>query len=76
MLYPVDVNLALSVYIRANVPEKAINCFLQRGEFDKIVAYAAKVMRGGVWCHVLSLLLDLCLHGSIDDPPSHLPNPL
>lgn len=43
LLYPVDVNLALSVYIRANVPEKAINCFLQRGEFDKIVAYAAKV---------------------------------
>jgi clathrin heavy chain len=43
LLYPVDVNLALSVYVRANVPEKAINCFLQRGEFDKIVAYAQKV---------------------------------
>jgi len=43
LLYPTDVNLALSVYVRANVPEKAINCFLQRGEFDKIVAYAQKV---------------------------------
>ena len=38
-----DVNMALSVYLRANVPEKAINCFLQRGEFDKIAAYATKV---------------------------------
>ncbi len=38
-----DVNMALSVYLRANVPEKAVNCFLQRGEYDKIAAYAAKV---------------------------------
>jgi len=38
-----DVNMALSVYLRANVPEKAINCMLQRGEFDKIAAYATKV---------------------------------
>mmetsp|Transcript_15803 Transcript_15803/g.20869 ORF Transcript_15803/g.20869 Transcript_15803/m.20869 type:complete len:1733 (+) Transcript_15803:212-5410(+) len=38
-----DVNMALSVYLRANVPEKAINCFVQRGEYDKVVAYAQKV---------------------------------
>jgi clathrin heavy chain len=37
-----DPNMALSVYLRANVPEKVINCFMQRGEFDKIVAYAAQ----------------------------------
>lgn len=40
---PVDVNLALSVYLRANVPDKVINCYVQRGEFDKIVQYATKV---------------------------------
>jgi len=39
-----DVNLALTVYLRANVPEKAINCMMQKGEFDKIVAYATKVV--------------------------------
>jgi clathrin heavy chain len=39
----VDVGMALSVYLRAEVPEKAINCMMQRGEFDKIVAYAQKV---------------------------------
>jgi len=43
MIAQVDVNLALTVYLRANVPEKAINCMMQKGEFDKIVAYATKV---------------------------------
>ncbi len=43
LLATVDVNLALTVYLRANVPEKAINCFMQKGEFDKIVAYATRV---------------------------------
>ena len=38
-----DVNMALSVYLRANVPEKAINCMVQRGEYDNIVKYATKV---------------------------------
>ena len=38
-----DTNMALSVYLRAEVPEKVINCFVQRGEFDKIVAYASKM---------------------------------
>jgi clathrin heavy chain len=43
MLSKADINLALHVYLRANVPEKAINCMVQKGEFDKVVAYASKV---------------------------------
>lgn len=43
LLVTVDVGLALTVYLRANVAEKVINCFMQRGEFDKIVAYATRV---------------------------------
>lgn len=45
LLLQQDANLALTVYLRATVPcpEKVINCMMQRGEFDKIVAYAAKV---------------------------------
>ena len=38
-----DVGMALSIYLRANVPGKAINCFVQRGEYAKIVTYAQKV---------------------------------
>jgi clathrin heavy chain len=43
LLATVDINLALTVYLRANAPEKVINCFMQRGEFDKIVAYCQRV---------------------------------
>ncbi|CAM9577248.1 unnamed protein product [Chrysoparadoxa australica] len=39
----VDTNMALSIYLRANCPEKVVNCFVQRGEFDKIVAYCSKM---------------------------------
>ena len=38
-----DINLALPIYVKANVPEKVINCLMQRGEFDKIPAYASRV---------------------------------
>lgn len=38
-----DLKLACSVYLRAQCHQKAIGCFLQLGEFDKIVAYARSV---------------------------------
>lgn len=39
----VDPTLALSVYLRANVPSKVIQCFAETGQFQKIVLYAKKV---------------------------------
>ncbi|KAK6640730.1 hypothetical protein RUM44_012427 [Polyplax serrata] len=38
-----DPTLALSVYLRANVPNKVIQCFAETGQFSKIVLYAQKV---------------------------------
>jgi clathrin heavy chain len=38
-----DNTLALSVYLRANVPNKVIMCFAETGQFQKIVLYAKKV---------------------------------
>lgn len=38
-----DNTLALSVYLRANVPNKVILCFAETGQFQKIVLYAKKV---------------------------------
>ncbi len=38
-----DPTLALSVYLRANVPQKVIQCFAETGQFQKIVLYAKKV---------------------------------
>lgn len=52
LISQVDANMALSVYLRANAAEKVVNSFSQRGEFDKMVAYASKVWTCGrfVWC--------------------------
>ena len=38
-----DITLALSVYLRANVPDKVITCFAETGQLNKIVLYAKKV---------------------------------
>ena len=38
-----DLTLALSVYLRANVPEKVIACFAETGQYSKIILYANKV---------------------------------
>jgi clathrin heavy chain len=43
MVVGFDAKMALSIYLRANVTEKVIQCFLQQGAYDKIVAYAKKV---------------------------------
>lgn len=37
------MTLALSVYLRANVPNKVIACFAETGQTDKIVLYSKKV---------------------------------
>ncbi|KAL7419060.1 Clathrin heavy chain [Cryptotrichosporon argae] len=38
-----DMSLALSVYLRAQVPNKVVACFAELGQFDKIVLYSKKV---------------------------------
>ncbi|TPX47357.1 hypothetical protein SeMB42_g00049 [Synchytrium endobioticum] len=38
-----DLSLALSVYLRANVPSKVIACFAETGQYNKIILYAKKV---------------------------------
>lgn len=38
-----DPTLALSVYLRANVPSKVIQCFAETGQIQKIILYAKKV---------------------------------
>jgi clathrin heavy chain len=36
------MTLALSVYLRANVPNKVIACFAETGQIDKVVLYSKK----------------------------------
>lgn len=42
LVHPLDVNIALSVYLRGNVPHKVVQCFAETGQFDKIILYAKK----------------------------------
>ncbi|MGH0180354.1 UNVERIFIED_CONTAM: hypothetical protein FKN15_003983 [Acipenser sinensis] len=48
-----DPTLALSVYLRANVPSKVIQCFAETGQFQKIVLYAKKVGYTPDWVFLL-----------------------
>ncbi|BGP54666.1 hypothetical protein JCM8202_001037 [Rhodotorula sphaerocarpa] len=38
-----DMTLALSVYLRANVPNKVVACFAETGQYAKIIVYAKRV---------------------------------
>ncbi|KUJ22300.1 clathrin heavy chain, partial [Mollisia scopiformis] len=40
---PHDLNIALSIYLRANVPAKVVAAFAETGQFEKIVPYASQV---------------------------------
>uniref|UniRef100_A0AC35THB5 Clathrin heavy chain n=1 Tax=Rhabditophanes sp. KR3021 TaxID=114890 RepID=A0AC35THB5_9BILA len=43
LIRPHDISLALSVYLRGNVPHKVVQCFAELGQFDKIILYAKKI---------------------------------
>ncbi|CAD6192939.1 unnamed protein product [Caenorhabditis auriculariae] len=43
LIRPTDPNLALSVYLRGNVPHKVVQCFAETGQFEKIIIYAKRV---------------------------------
>ncbi|KAG9230443.1 hypothetical protein BJ875DRAFT_520160 [Amylocarpus encephaloides] len=40
---PHDMNLALSIYLRANIPSKVVAGFAELGQFEKILPYASQV---------------------------------
>jgi len=52
-----DTVLALSVYLRANVPNKVINCFAETGQFNKIILYSKKVGYQPDYLYLLQLVL-------------------
>ncbi len=43
LVRPHDLTLALSIYLRANVPQKVVAAFAELGQFDKIIPYSNKV---------------------------------
>lgn len=61
-----DAGMALSVYLRAEVHAKAIQCFVQRGEYDKIVPYSTSVGFKMDYSSMLSQLLFNNPQGALD----------
>lgn len=43
MVVASNVDMALSIYLKCQASAKVVSCFMQKGEFDKIVTYATKV---------------------------------
>ena len=43
LIKAIDSTLALSVYLRAVVPLKVVQCFVETGQYQKIILYAKKV---------------------------------
>ena len=66
LIMPSDVGMALSVYLRAECHSKAINCFVQRGEYDKIVPYSTSVGFKMDYSSMLSQLLFNNPQGALD----------
>lgn len=66
LIMPSDAGMALSVYLRAECHEKAINCFVQRGEYDKIVPYSTSVGFKMDYSSMLSQLLFNNPEGALD----------
>jgi clathrin heavy chain len=66
LIMPMDVGMALSVYLRAEVHGKAIQCFVQRGEYDKIVPYSTSVGFKMDYSTMLSQLLFNNPQGALD----------
>ncbi|XP_076859512.1 clathrin heavy chain 1 isoform X2 [Brachyhypopomus gauderio] len=52
-----DPTLALSVYLRANIPAKVIQCFAETGQYQKIVLYAKKMGYSPDWIMLLRNVL-------------------
>ena len=66
LIMPQDAGMALSVYLRANCHAKAIQCFVQRGEYDKIVPYASSVGFQMDYSQMLNQLLFNNPQGALD----------
>jgi len=66
LIMPHDTAMALSVYLRSECHAKAIQCFVQRGEYDKIVPYSTSVGYQMDYSSMLSQLLFNNPQGALD----------
>jgi len=61
----VDGQLALSIYLRGNVPAKVIQCFVETQQFDKILLYANKVGYTPEWDKIIATMVMINPDGAL-----------
>jgi clathrin heavy chain len=66
LIMAADAGMALSVYLRAECHAKAIQCFVQRGEYEKIVPYSTSVGFRMDYSQMLNQLLFSNPKGALD----------
>lgn len=69
LIMTVDINMALGIYLKANVPDKVINCYMQKGEFDAIVTYASRIKYHVDYSFMLQQLVRGNPSGMTPSPP-------
>ncbi|TPX15538.1 uncharacterized protein E0L32_004236 [Thyridium curvatum] len=53
MVRPHDLNMALTIYLKAEIPYKVVAAFAETGQFDKILPYAAQTGYQPDWIQLL-----------------------
>jgi clathrin heavy chain len=66
LVMTVNPNLALTIYLSANVPEKVVSCYMHRGEFGKIEAYARRVSYHVDYAYMLQRMVRTNPQGALD----------
>eukprot|EP00425_Heterocapsa_triquetra_P012914 CAMPEP_0195155382 /NCGR_PEP_ID=MMETSP0448-20130528/184129_1 /TAXON_ID=66468 /ORGANISM="Heterocapsa triquestra, Strain CCMP 448" /LENGTH=1710 /DNA_ID=CAMNT_0040194169 /DNA_START=8 /DNA_END=5137 /DNA_ORIENTATION=+ len=59
IVMPMQAKYALSIYLRANVHPKVIQCFVSQGQYDQIVAYVKKVGYQADWTNLLQSMVTM-----------------
>jgi len=62
----VDANLALSVYLTAQASIKVIQCFMETGQFDKIMVYCQQVKYTPDWGFLLTHIVRVNPAGALE----------
>jgi clathrin heavy chain len=62
----VDAQLALQVYLRASASVKVIQCFMEAGQFDKIMVYCQKVNYTPDWGFLLTHIVRVNPAGALE----------
>jgi len=72
---PVDMNMALSIYLKSSAQTKVIQCFMETGQYDKIPLYCEKVGFSGNSAELVESLVRVNPQGACEVAQKLASNP-